>query len=538
MSKARSYRKSMQQTYLLDESSLDEVVLAVQQYAESKKVDASTANKYSFFIDNALDYWLQHGGRGKEIKVTFGRRLFTPFISIELDGEKIDPYPINSSDFGNGGSEIAVIAAQLPEYEYQDGVNTLFLRLKRQVKLVHRIIFVAVAAVIIGTIGNLLMPESFRSILLTAVIGPIVNMFFNLLRCIAGPMVFLSVIWGICGIGDTRIFGRVGKSVLLFSVGVTALGAVVGAFTFPFLGSGFSADSVSSNTFSSLFDMILGIVPSNIVEPFSVGNTLQIIFLAIAIGLALIARSNKVRGLFSSVDQFYILFQQLQSIVSQLVPFIVFLLIVQMIWEGSLSLILKMWKFFVAMILSFLAIILIICVFTSVRNRVSFLTVVRKNLSTFLISFTTASSSASFSSNMETAKKGYGISDEMAGFSIPLGLIMHNPIAACYDILLAIYFANAYGVSVSIGWLVIGIIVCTIVAVSTPPIPGGGAISYALLFSQLGIPNEALAVVLVLDVITDFVVTAFECYVLPISLVNIARPLGHLKINVLRRKAR
>ena len=52
----------------------------------------------------------------------------------------------------------------------------------------------------------------------------------------------------------------------------------------------------------------------------------------------------------------------------------------------------------------------------------------------------------------------------------------------------------------------------------------------------MGIPEEALAVVLILDVITDFIVTAFECYVLPISLVNIAGKMGQLNLNILKNK--
>ena len=167
-----------------------------------------------------------------------------------------------------------------------------------------------------------------------------------------------------------------------------------------------------------------------------------------------------------------------------------------------------MWKFFAAMMASFLAISIILCAITSVKQGAGFFTVAKKNLQTFIISLTTASSAAAFGSNIDAAKKRYGVADEMAGFSVPLGMIMHNPVAACYNILLVIYFAASYGVSCSFGWLIIAVIVSTTVAISTPPIPGGASVGYALLISQLGVPDEALAVILVLDVITDFIVTA------------------------------
>lgn len=536
MAKQRIFsRENGGQVFVLSERSLDQIVCAVEDYAKSVRLDPASARRYAFLIDNALDYWLQHGCAGNEVQVTFGRRLFTPYVSIEMEGEKLDPYTVRSTDFGQGGSDIIVSSGQIPAYDYRDGVNILSLGLKREQNLIREICIVAVAAVIVGILGNALLTDAFRDKILTSVLDPVIDMFFNLLRCIAGPMVFLSVVWGICGIGDSRLFGRVGRKVLLYSVGITALGALVGAFSFPFIGNGLQRGALVDGKLSSLFEMILGIVPSSIIEPFSTGNTLQIIFLAVAIGIALITMSNKVGRLIIAVDQFNLVVRHLMGVIGKLVPFIVFLLITNMIWTGSLSLISSMWKFFIAVIVAFLVISALICLITALRNGTRFLTVAKKNLSTFLIALTTASSAAAFSSNLKAAEGKYGISEDLAGFSIPLGMIAHNPIAACYNIVLAIYFAASYGVSCSLGWLVIGIIVCTVVAISSPPIPGGAAISYTLLFAQMGIPNEGLAVVLILDVITDFIVTAFECYVLPVSLVNIARPLDKLDTDILRK---
>ncbi len=513
---------------------MDKAVLSVQEYAKAAKIDKASSLRYGFLIDNALDYWLRHGGRGMECRLSFGRHFFTHYVCIEMVGEKIDPYPLQVSDYGMGGNDIAVYSGQLPSYEYRDGTNILVLNLKREKKMIRRLCIVAAVAILVGILGNTFLSDALLEQILSLVVEPITAMFFNLLRCIAGPMVFLSVVWGICGVGDSRIFGRIGKSVLLYSFGVTVCGAFVGALFFPFLGNGFSASTMNGGTVSSLLTMILDIVPSSIVEPFSNGNTLQIIFLAIAIGLALIIKSRKVGQLVSAVEQFNLVVQYLMEAISLLVPFVVFLLITDMIWSGSLSLVLSMWKFFVFMAASFVVITLLICAYTSIRQGVGFFTVAKKNLSTFVISLTTASSAASFGENVNTLTKRYGVANETAAFSIPLGMVMHNPVAACYDVLIVIYFAATYGVSCSVGWLVIAVIVSAVIALSTPPIPGGAAASYALLFAQMGIPEEALALVLILDIITDFFVTAFESYILPISLVNIADSVGQLDKDILR----
>jgi len=528
-------KNTIQESLLLNAASVDKIVFLTEEYARKLKIKAAS-KKYAFLIDNVLDYWLNHGAEGNEIKLTLGRKKFRNTVTLEMEGEKLDPYEIKESDFGIGGKDILVSSGQLPEYDYSDNKNIVTLKLVREKSSLLTIVSVCVMALLVGILGNVFIPFEIRQSILDTAVGPVVNMFFNLLRCIAGPMVFLSVVWGICGIGDSRLFGKIGKSVFLFSFWVTALGAIVGSLVFFCFGNRFTSGVELGGNLNSLFIMILDIVPSSIVDPFSTGNTLQIIFMAIAVGIALITMSNKVGKLVVAVDQFNMVVQFLMEFISKLVPFIVFLLLVDIIWSDSLNLISHMWEFFIAIIGAFTVISLLMCAITAIKQKVNFFTVAKKNITSFIVALTTASSAAAFSSNMQAAKNRYGISEDLAGFSIPLGMIVHNPIAACYNIVLVSYFAKVYGVSCSAGWLITGIVVATVVAISSPPIPGGAAVSYALLFAQMGIPEEALALVLVLDVVTDFLVTAYECYVLPISMTNIAGKLKRLDRKILNKK--
>ena len=153
---------------------------------------------------------------------------------------------------------------------------------------------------------------------------------------------------------------------------------------------------------------------------------------------------------------------------------------------------------------------------------------------TFLVALTTASSAASFSSNVTTCEKSFGIDESLVSFGIPLGMVVHKPMGAIYDQLVLFFFAAKYGVSCSVGWLVIAVIISTVIAIATPPIPGGGAVGYTVLFAQMGIPMEALAIALTIDIITDFIITAFEMLALPLSLVNIAASLGMIDEKILK----
>ena len=142
------------------------------------------------------------------------------------------------------------------------------------------------------------------------------------------------------------------------------------------------------------------------------------------------------------------------------------------------------------------------------------------------MALTTASSAAAFSSNVDTCEKKFGIDSSLIRFGIPLGMVMHKPVAAVYNLLLVFFFAEKFGVTCSVSWIVVAVLISSIIAIATPPIPGGGAVAYTIIFAQMGIPSDALAMALALDIITDFLITAFEMLVLPMALVSISSGLG------------
>ena len=76
--------------------------------------------------------------------------------------------------------------------------------------------------------------------------------------------------------------------------------------------------------------------------------------------------------------------------------------------------------------------------------------------------------------------------------------------------------------------------IAAIVAIAMPPIPGGGAVAYTVLFAQIGIPAEALSVALAIDILTDFLITAFDMFVLPLTLINVSSRLSMIDREILR----
>ena len=135
---------------------------------------------------------------------------------------------------------------------------------------------------------------------------------------------------------------------------------------------------------------------------------------------------------------------------------------------------------------------------------------------------------------MECSTKRLGIDNKIAGFGVPLGFVMFKPTTAIYYLLLSFYFAGVYGLSCNIGWIITAVFLAVLISMATPPIPGGSAAAYTMLFLQLGIPAEALSVALAVDILFDFFMTAGDMFVIPLCLTDFSAGVGKLDTDTLR----
>ena len=527
--------ENTEKTYRLTAAACDEIAADIETFCTSQKVDRREALRHRLSAEECLLYWLEHGLEETPVRLRMGYRMLAPFILLEAEGEAMDPYRGEEEDFGPYCGSVLTNLRLAPEYSYDDGRNRLLYRMHpKRPGQVTVLAFVIAVAALVGVAGQFFLPEGLRDTLQNGVVVPIYDTFFNILSCIAGPMIFLAVTWGIYGIGDTATLGRVGKRLMLRYLGMVFLAAACAAVCFPLFGNAITHAEGQGSQLSAIAGLILGIFPSTIVEPFATGNTLQIIFLAIVIGIALLFLGRKTSAVARAVEQVNYVVQFLMEFISRLVPFVIFLVIVNLIWSGDLAILSSIWQ----LLLIFLGAVVVtgaaFLLSVALRYRVRPSTVLRKSSGTFLIALATASSAAAFSSNMSTCEKKYGVSGSLCSFGIPLGMVVHKPFTAIYNLLLIFYFAARYDVSCSVTWIVLAVAVSAIVAVATPPIPGGGAVAYAILFAQMGIPTEAMAVAFAIDILTDFVNTAFDMISLQCSLVHSAYRLGMIDLETLR----
>lgn len=529
--------KTIKESFVLNHESCDKIAELIMAFCQGINVERKDILRYRLSAEECLLYWMEHGLEGECVTFQAGSFMRSFYVTLEVKGEGLDPYAENDEQYGSYADNVLVNLGLSPEYSYTEGRNRIRFRVRKKPRSQMLTFFmILVMALLIGLVGNKVLSADIRNKLLDIAINPLYDTFFKMLGCIAGPMIFMSVAWGVYGIGDAETFNRIGRKMMIRYALITMAAAAAGSMFFPFLGPKLSVTGASGGQIESIIQMILDIIPSTIVEPFSTGNTLQIIFLAIVIGISLLYLGRQTGSLANGINQVNVLVQFLMRFISRLVPFVIFLVIISMVWSGKIKVVLTAWKLFAVALIAVVLIAVVYTVVTSVRMKVSPFLLQRKSLPTFLIALATASSAASFESNVNTCEKKFGINLSFVRFGIPLGMVIHKPVTAVYNILLVFFFAKQYNVSCSVGWLCIALIVTGIISIATPPIPGGGAIAYAVLFRQLGIPAEALTIAMALDMVTDFFITAFDMYALQITMINISSGMKMIDPEVLREK--
>ena len=154
---------------------------------------------------------------------------------------------------------------------------------------------------------------------------------------------------------------------------------------------------------------------------------------------------------------------------------------------------------------------------------------------TFIIALSTASSAASFSTNVKDANQKLGIDKKLVDFAIPLGQVLFMPAYIAMLFGTEAGLAEACGIPITIPWLFVAFVTNLLVAFAVPPIPGGAALGFAVVFAQLGIPVEMMAIAIAINAISEFPATAIHASGWQLTLIDVADSLKMLDKETLRK---
>lgn len=345
---------------------------------------------------------------------------------------------------------------------------------------------------------------------------PLGDLFIRLIRMVVVPLVIATIIAGAAGISDTSKLGRVALKTLLIYAITTAISVAVGlifaSVIQPGVGLDLSTEGLKAKEIvpPPLVDTLLNIVPINPIEAMAKGSMLQIIFFAVMFGFALSAlgeRAKPVLNFFEVVGDTMI---RVTGTVMRFAPIGVFGLIAFTVSRHGLSVLLPLGSLILS---SFLATVFFVCVvllpMVRIFSKIPVMKFVKGIFEPWLVAFTTCSSAAALPANLDSTRR-LGATKAISSFSIPLGNTINMNGTAIYMGVCAVFAAEVFGIPMDMTTKLTVVVMGVLAAVGTAGVPGAGLIMTTIVFTQIGIPLEAVALIAGVDRILDMIRTSIN----------------------------
>ena len=350
-----------------------------------------------------------------------------------------------------------------PQYVYRESRNlnvvTVPAPLKPRKNAMLVGVLLGVALAVLTWLLSGLLPDAVRNDylipLISGLFGKLSAVVFSTL---ATPLVFCAVISGISGIGDVSSFGKLGGRLLgrmMLTYGI-AMAAIVAVGLSMGLISGRESFG-GENVFTMLLGLVLDIIPGNLIEPFRIDNDLQVIVIAIFIGLIMLALGDKVRRLRVLLDEAGNLFNRMMLTVCKLLPLFVYCGFSNLLLSGRLAEMANVSRIVLVFLICAAVTIGITVARTLIVTKRPFKWLFTAQAPSLLINLTTSSQVSALPESMKCCKEKWGIDEKFTNFGLPLGIVIYMPNGAVIfgSIMMGLAFASAGAVDpVTLGKIV------------------------------------------------------------------------------------
>ena len=354
-------------------------------------------------------------------------------------------------------------------------------------------------------------------------VGWIGDIFLRALRMIMIPLVCTSLITGISNIGSAGNLGRIGVKTLLYYLSTSLMAILTGLVMInifkPGFDSGLNLDErveVADLTSTSIGETLINIVPVNIFESLVQGDMLPIIFFSLIFGFFItkLRRSSKKRlsNIFRSLFE---LMMKITGFILIFAPVGIFGLVAPMVAaQENIGILMQKLGLYAMIVLGGL---IIHACFTlpsllALFARINPFNHFRGVTTPLITAFSTASSNATLPFTIESVKNNSGVSDKISSFTLPLGATLNMDGTALYEIVAAMFIAQAYGIDLSFIQQFQMVLTALLASIGAAGIPMAGMVMMALELSVVGLPLEAVGLVLAIDPLLDRFRTAVNVW--------------------------
>lgn len=340
-------------------------------------------------------------------------------------------------------------------------------------------------------------------------IAPFGTIFMNMIKMIIVPLVFSSLVIGVCSLGDVKKIGRIGAKTMAYYLGTTAfaivLGLILAIVIQPGAGVNMPADGVKAAAQAAppIMKVIIDIFPTNAMEAMLKANMLQIIVFSLFIGIGISMVGERAEYLKRTIDGLAEVSYKIVGMIMNFAPIGVFGLITPVVAANGPAVLLPLLKVVIAVYLGcLLHAVIVYGAMLQFIGKISPMKFFKGIAPAQLLAFTSCSSGGSLPVNMACVQK-LGVSKEISSFVLPLGATINMDGTAVYQGVCALFIAQIYGVDLTSGQLLTVILTGTLASIGTAGVPGAGFIMLTMILTAVGLPLEGSALIAGIDRILD-----------------------------------
>ncbi len=358
------------------------------------------------------------------------------------------------------------------------------------------------------------------------------TLFLNALKMIIVPLITSSIIIGVAGIGSGGNLGALGGKTLLFYASTTLAAILVGLVIINVVGPGYvdgepakellaldasTADleaKVAGKGAGDVANIFLRMVPPNILKAAADGQMLGVIFFAILFGYFMTHLENEhAEPLYKFWNGVFHVMMRMTEWIMLFAPIGVFGLVAGVIAKAGYKATGPLAVFSLA-VLAALAVHALVTLPLLLRfvGRVHPFKTMRAAAQPMLTAFSTASSSATLPVTMDAVEDEVGVSNKVSSFVLPLGATVNMNGTALYECAAAMFIAQAYGLDLTFGVQFSIVAIALMTSIGVAGVPSASLVAIAIILGAIGLPIEALGVLLVFDRILDMVRTSVNVW--------------------------
>ncbi|SES64897.1 Na+/H+-dicarboxylate symporter [Salinibacillus kushneri] len=363
------------------------------------------------------------------------------------------------------------------------------------------------------------------AIVLGAIVGPSIevvqplgDLFLRMIQFIIVPLILSTLVVGVAGTGNIKKLGRMGGKTILYYLVTSAIAITIGlgiGFAFqPGSGVDIPTESIGEEPVAeeqNVIETLLNIIPQNPFQALVEGETLQIIFFALFIGIAISLVGEKAQTVYRFFEGFAEVMYKITGIVIQLAPIGVFGLIAPVVGEYGIGVLLPLLKVILGVLVAcLLHAVITYSIVVKSFGKISPLVFFKGIAPAGLFAFSSASSAGTLPLTMKNSQENLGVTQKTSSCVLPLGATINMDGTAIYQGVAVLFIAQFYGIELSVSQLLSVVLIATLASIGTAGIPGAGMIMLTLVLTNIGLPLEGIALIAGVDRILDMFRTSIN----------------------------